>query len=128
VDPVRARLGSAGAHLETAREVATFVAMFGLALIVVIATAGSGGSAVSASEPEESPGPLLAPDNATVAQDARVRAFADAYAPFIDSVTYRDDDVVFHLGETPVHFLDGRMVAEDRLDTGDSCDPVFYRY
>ncbi len=65
-----------------------------------------------------------------VADDPRVRAFIEAYAPLIDSVAYLRDDVVFHLhlGREPIHFQDGRMVAASRLGDADSCDAGFYRY
>jgi len=60
--------------------------------------------------------------------DPAVRAFLLAYGPLIDSVTYDADDVVFHLGRTPIHFQDGRLLAADRLDRRSECDPIFYRY
>lgn len=60
--------------------------------------------------------------------DARVSAFVEAYAPLIDSVSYEEDDVVFFLGSRPIHFQGGRMLAPDRLDREDECDPIFYRY
>ncbi len=63
-----------------------------------------------------------------VENDPRVRAFAEAYAPLIDSVTYRADDVVFTLGGRPIRFQDGRMLDEGRLDRSTHCDPIFYRY
>ena len=60
--------------------------------------------------------------------DPRVRAFVEAYAPLIDSVTYGGEDVVFALGSRPIHFQDGRMLEEGRLDRREDCDPIFYRY
>jgi hypothetical protein len=60
--------------------------------------------------------------------DPRVVAFAQAYAPLIDSVARGDEDVVFHFGGRRIHFQDGRMLAEDRLDRADDCDPIFYEY
>lgn len=60
--------------------------------------------------------------------DARVQAFVGTYGPFIDSVMYRDDDLVFLLAGEAIHFQDGRMLAEDRLDRHDRCDSIFYRY
>jgi len=63
-----------------------------------------------------------------VRTDLRVRAFAEAYAPLIDSVMYGEDDVVFALGSRPIHFQGGRMLEEGRLDRGEDCDPIFYRY
>ncbi len=60
--------------------------------------------------------------------DLRVRAFVQAYAPLIDSVTAVDGDVVFWLHGGPIHFRDGRMVAEHRLGREDECDPLFYEY
>jgi hypothetical protein len=60
--------------------------------------------------------------------DPRVRAFAQAYGPLIDSVTYTEEDVVFTLGSRPIHFQDGRMLAEGGLERAEDCDPIFYRY
>ena len=60
--------------------------------------------------------------------DARVRAFIGVYGPFIDSVTYRDDDIVFLLAGQAIHFQEGRMLAEEHLDRQDRCDSIFYRY
>lgn len=80
-----------------------------LALVLVLATA-----------------PALAP--AQVRDDPGARAFQEAYAPFIDSVTSRKGDVVFFLGGRAIHFAGGRLLEEDRLDRRTSCDPVFYRY
>jgi len=60
--------------------------------------------------------------------DPRVRAFLEAYAPLIDSVVYEVDDAVFIMGSEPIHFRDGRMLAESRLDREDVCDPIFYAY
>ncbi|MGE0159913.1 MAG: M15 family metallopeptidase [Gemmatimonadales bacterium] len=66
--------------------------------------------------------------SAQVQPDPAVRAFREAYAPFIDSVTYRDGDVVFAMRGRSVRFDGGRMLDESRLDRRASCDPVFYRY
>jgi hypothetical protein len=60
--------------------------------------------------------------------DARVMAFVRAYGSLIDSVTYRDDDVVFTIAGRAIHFQDGRMLAEENLDRRERCDPIFYRY
>ena len=60
--------------------------------------------------------------------DPRVLAFVQAYGPLIDSVTYSDEDIVFTLGSRPIHFQDGRMLEEGRLDRREDCDPIFYRY
>lgn len=60
--------------------------------------------------------------------DPMVRAFVQAYAPLIDSVEYGDDDVVFALAGRRIHFQDGRMLDEGRLDRADECDPIFYPY
>ena len=60
--------------------------------------------------------------------DPRVRAFIQAYAPLIDSVTHAADDVVFWLGGEPIYFRDGRMLSESRLDREHECDPHFYAY
>jgi len=60
--------------------------------------------------------------------DPMVRAFAQAYAPLIDSVRYGEEDVVFSLGSRPIHFQGGRMLAEGRLDRYADCEPIFYEY
>jgi hypothetical protein len=70
--------------------------------------------------------PTLA--SAQTREDLRVRAFREAYAALIDSVSLRGGDVVFHLGGRAVHFEDGRLLEAGRLDRRDSCDPIFYRY
>ncbi len=67
-------------------------------------------------------------NEADLRNDPRVRAFVEAYSPLIDSVTYVEEDVVFALGSQPIHFQDGRMLEEGRLDRRDDCDPIFYRY
>ena len=67
-------------------------------------------------------------DTTDVRNDPRVGAFVEAYGPLIDSVTYTDDDVIFALGSRPIHFQGGRMLEEGRLDRGEDCDPIFYRY
>lgn len=61
-------------------------------------------------------------------RDPRARAFLLAYEPLIDSVTYPEGDVVFHLGRKPIHFQGGRLLAADRLGRRGECDPIFYRY
>jgi len=63
-----------------------------------------------------------------VQDDPRARAFVEAYRPFIDSVSYRNGDVVFSVGGSDVHFEDGRLLEASRLHRRESCDPVFYRY
>jgi hypothetical protein len=63
-----------------------------------------------------------------VADDPRVRAFAQAYAPFIDSVSYRGDEVVFSMAGSAIHFEDGRMLEAGRLERRAECEPIFYRY
>lgn len=60
--------------------------------------------------------------------DPRVKAFVGAYSSLIDSVMYRDDDLVFMLGGRAIHFQDGRMLAERNLSRRDRCDSLFYRY
>ena len=74
--------------------------------------------------PEQAESAPAVPENT----DPGVRAFVLAYGPLIDSVTYHAHDVVFHLGRTPIHFQDGRLLAADRLDRRSECDPIFYRY
>ena len=63
-----------------------------------------------------------------VQDDPRARAFAEAYRPFIDSVSYRNGDVVFSMGPNDVHFEGGRLLESSRLHRRESCDPIFYRY
>lgn len=60
--------------------------------------------------------------------DPRVRAFVEAYRPFIDSVSYRDGDVVFAMAGSTIHFADGRMLEAGSLERRRECDPIFYRY
>ena len=67
-------------------------------------------------------------DENDLRNDPRVRAFVQAYGPLIDSVTYGEEDLVFALGSRPIHFQDGRMLEEGRLDHREDCDPIFYRY
>ncbi len=63
-----------------------------------------------------------------VQDDPRVRAFAEAYRPFIDSVSYRDGDIVFTIEGSDVYFEDGRLLESGRRHRRESCDPLFYRY
>lgn len=60
--------------------------------------------------------------------DLRVRAFTEAYGPLIDSIAYRDRDIVFYLRGEPIRFQDGRMIRASRAADGEGCDPVFYPY
>ena len=60
--------------------------------------------------------------------DPRVRAFVQAYGHLIDSVWYEADDVVFAIGDEPIHFRDGRMIGRSRLNRADDCDQIFYEY
>jgi hypothetical protein len=60
--------------------------------------------------------------------DPRVRAFAEAYAPFIDAVTHQGGDIVFTLRGRAIHFQDGRMLGRGRLGEPELCDPIFYEY
>lgn len=69
---------------------------------------------------------LPAPDD--IREDARVRAFLQAYGPLLDEVTFHGDDAVFSAGGRAIHFQDGRMLAEDRLGEVDRYDPFFYSY
>jgi hypothetical protein len=57
-----------------------------------------------------------------------VRAFREAYAPFIDSVTVRNGDPVFFMRGRAIHFEDGRLLDASRPNRRESCDPLFYRY
>jgi hypothetical protein len=70
----------------------------------------------------------LAPAPARAQDDPRVRAFVEAYRPHIDSVSWRNGDVVFFMGGHAVHFEDGRLLEAGRLDRRESCDSIFYRY
>lgn len=64
----------------------------------------------------------------SVADDPRVLAFLEAYGALVDSVTYLENDAVFHMGRFPIHFSDGRMLAAHRLDHAEACGPIFYPY
>jgi len=100
----------------------------GLLLALVLGVAGWVGSA-RLRLPSPSPLPsLTASAEDTVWGDPRVRAFVEAYRPLIDSVTYGEEDVVFSVGTRPIHFLDGRMLEEGRLDRVKDCDSIFYSY
>lgn len=85
---------------------------------------------VSAPEPlvAERASPDMSPLEASLRSDVRVRAFLRAYDAHIDSVSFRDDDLVFTVAGQEIHFLDGRMLAAHRLDRRDRCDSIFYRY
>ena len=86
-----------------------------------------GPEAVAATHADESADDPI-PRESALRTDVRVRAFLHAYGSFVDSVIYRDDDLVFSLAGKAIYFQDGRMLAEDRLDRRDRCDPIFYRY
>jgi hypothetical protein len=79
-------------------------------------------------EVEEEPEISVPVNEDDLKNDPRVRAFVLAYGQLIDSVTYGQDDVIFALGTQPIHFQDGRMLGEDRLDRVEECDPIFYSY
>jgi len=84
---------------------------------------------IPVSVPVSIPLEIRAPvDENDLRNDPRVRAFVEAYGALIDSVAYSDEDVVFALGSRPIHFQGGRMLEEGRLDRGEDCDPLFYRY
>jgi hypothetical protein len=68
------------------------------------------------------------PSPPEISADPRVRAFTAAYGSLIDSVEYHDDDVVFVMGDSRIHFQDGRLIDSERLDDPEQCDPVFYDY
>lgn len=113
----------------------------GVALAIALG-AGAATLASRAPEPGDSPsstpepsGPAFLsseqadrPPSVSERADPGVRAFVLAYGSLIDSVTYAPDDVVFHVGGTPIHFQDGRFLAAGRLDRRADCDPIFYRY
>lgn len=61
-------------------------------------------------------------------RDLRIRAFTQAYEALIDSIEHLDDDVVFVMGDARIHFQDGRLIDEERLDEAERCDPIFYSY
>lgn len=67
-------------------------------------------------------------EEAELRADPRVRAFVHAYDSLIDSVTYQNDDLVFFLRGSAIHFEDGRMLSAARLDRRERCDPIFYVY
>jgi hypothetical protein len=77
--------------------------------------------------PEES-GAKSAPDSTKGVDDIRIHAFLEAYSSLIDSVYYPEGDVVFMMAGRPIHFQDGRMLAEDRLEAAERYDPIFYPY
>ena len=83
------------------------------------------------------PHPVEAPDGSGVesaadstktVDDIRIQAFLEAYGSLIDSVSYPEGDVVFMIAGRPIHFQDGRMLAEDRLGAAERFEPIFYRY
>ena len=76
----------------------------------------------------EMPARDMDPRESELRADVRVTGFLRAYVSLIDSVTYRDNDLVFFLAGQAIHFQDGRMLAEDHLDRYERCDPIFYRY
>lgn len=69
-----------------------------------------------------------APPTSALAADPRVRAFLKAYGAHIDSVSFLEDDAVFHMAGAPIHFRDGRMLDGRRSDRAEQCDPIFYEY
>lgn len=73
-------------------------------------------------------GPDTPPEASILSRDIRVRAILEGYGPLIDSVAYRDGDVVFSLAGGPVHFQDGRMLSEENLAAARDFDPIFYPY
>lgn len=102
-----------------------------LALVGLVATVAGAGSAPVAGAGRAGEDPATSPAAASLAGargDARVRAFMQAYAAVIDSVTFVEDDAVFAMRGREIHFRDGRMVDGDRLDRADDCDPIFYDY
>lgn len=113
-----------------ARERASFVP---LALAAVLALGGAARASMD-SEVEAPaiaavvPAPVTAPVPEPMERDLRIRAFAQAYEPLIDSIEYTDDDVIFVMGDARIHFQDGRLIDEERLDEAERCDPVFYHY
>jgi len=91
-----------------------------LGLGAVAVTSPSTTATQAAAEPVA---PARGPD-----ADLRVRAFTESYAALIDSVVLHEDDVVFALARGRLHFQDGRMLEEGRLDRSPACDPIFYAY
>lgn len=105
---------------------AALVAAVAVASLLSAASGGAQPGVEDARSASAPAGADVVPDRPDA--DPRVRAFVQAYRPLIDSVAYGDDDVVFSLGARSIHFRDGRMLSEERLDREDECDPIFYRY
>ena len=98
-------------------------------LLGIAGTAGFSWALLSTSEEDGDGSVIRLPlDEDDLRNDPRVRAFLGAYGPFIDSVTYSDEDVVFALGSRPIHFQGGRMLEEGSLDRREDCNSIFYRY
>lgn len=96
----------------------------GLCATTLLSTS-TGATTSAASEPSES---SPAASAGGLGNAPGVRAFAQAYAPLIDSVTLEPNDVVFTLAGQRIRFQGGRLLSEARLDSSRRCDPVFYRY
>jgi hypothetical protein len=94
-------------------------------LFGVVAVSASTPSGLSLNEDAEVDD---APPTSGLVADPRVRAFLKAYGPLIDSVSFLEDDAVFHMAGAPIHFRDGRMLDGRRPDRTEECDPVFYEY
>ena len=95
----------------------------------IVGMIGASGALLSIPKEDRDGSGIRAPvDENDLRNDPRVRAFVQAYGPLIDSVMYSEEDVVFALGDRPIHFQDGRMLEEGHLDRREDCDPVFYRY
>jgi len=61
-------------------------------------------------------------------RDPRVRAFLQAYGHLLDGVTFQEADAIFTVGDRSIHFQDGRMLGEGRLDQADQYQPFFFAY
>lgn len=100
--------------------------------VTSLLSASAGGAQAGLTDPSLDAGEVAetttSPAARTLESDPRVLAFVRAYDELIDSVSYGEDDVVFTLGAERIHFRDGRMLAEDRLDREADCDPIFYQY
>lgn len=103
------------------------VALGGAAVVAAVVALGSagGGSDVSG---EVGDRVLTASVPPGLEGDPRVRAWVEAYGALIDSVRYTEADVVFVMGDEPIHFQDGRMLTSESPAGSPDCDPIFYSY
>ena len=57
-----------------------------------------------------------------------LEAFTEAWASFIDSVSYPAGDTVLFLGGRAVYFKGGKMLGAERLSEQDRFEPILYEY